>query len=202
MIRGLLGAGYGPVRVCASRFAAPLVNPLDRSGWTHDDSPGMAATTLATLSFGESFGVYDFTDNQWHNRLRNRRIVIRGSHGEIADDAVVRLAGAETIVRSNIVRSQLGQDLNLEGHDTEHLSFDGEIIYRNPFAGARLMDEEIAIASILTATARWARGEAAAPYPLASACQDHLIGMAIEAAATTGAPVLTGWEPWAPEPIG
>ena len=196
MIRGLLGAGFGPVTVTASRFTAPLLDPLTRDGWTGAGAPEDAATTLATLDFGGASGLYDFTDNQWHNRLRRRRIVIRGSYGEIADDTVVRWAGPRTILRSELVRSQLGQDLNLDGHDTEHYSFDGEVVYRNPFLGLRLMDEEIAIASILTATAAWAGGEAPAPYPLAQACQDHLVALAIDRAAATGAPVVTRVEPW------
>jgi predicted dehydrogenase len=197
MIRGLLGVGFGPVRVTASRFTAPLLDPLTRAGWTDEVTPKDAATTLATLAFGDGgSGLYDFTDNQWHNRLRQRRIVIRGSHGEIADDTVVRWTEPRTILRSTIVRSQLGQDLSLDGHDTEHLSFDGEVVYRNPFLGLRLMDEEIAIASMLTATAAWSRGEGPAPYPLAEACQDHLIALAIDRAASSGAPVVTGIEPW------
>jgi predicted dehydrogenase len=163
MIRGLLDAGSGPVRVSANRFTAPLLDPLNREGWTGDEAPRDAATTLATLDFGDGkSGLYDFTDNQWHNRLRSRRILIRGSLGEIADDTVVRWAGPRTVLRSSLVRSQLGHDLNLDGYDTEHLSFDGEAVWRNPFTGLRLMDEEIAIATQLTATAAWARDEGSA----------------------------------------
>jgi predicted dehydrogenase len=197
MIRGLLGVGFGPVRVAASRFTAPLLDPLTRAGWTGQEEPKAAATTLATLDFGGASGLYDFTDNQWHNRLRLRRIVIRGSHGEIADDTVVRWAGPRTVLRSELVRGQLGHDLNLDGYDTEHLAFEGAVVYRNPFVGLRLMDEEIAIATLLTATADWVRDAGPAPYPLAQACQDHLIALAIEQSAATGAPVVTGVEPWA-----
>jgi hypothetical protein len=198
MIRGLLGAGFGPVEVRASRFAAPLVDPLTRTGWTGDDTPKEAATTIATLDFGEGkSGLYDFTDNQWHNQLRLRRIVIRGSKGEISDDSVVRLAGPRTILRSSLVRSQLGYDLNLDGYDTEHIVHDGEVVYRNPFLGQRLMDEEIAIATLLIATGAWARGNGPAPYPLAEACQDHAIALAVEESAAAGAPVVTAVEAWA-----
>jgi predicted dehydrogenase len=197
MIRGLLGVGFDPVTVRASRSTAPLLDPLERDAWTDDDTPKQATTTLATLDFGGASGLYDFTDNQWHNRLRSRRIVIRGSHGEIVDDSVVRMAGPRTILRSALVRSQLGYDLNLDGYDTEHIAFDGEVVYRNPFLGLRLMDEEIAIASLLTATGAWARDEGPAPYPLAQGCQDHLIALAVEESAATGGPVVTGVEPWA-----
>lgn len=209
MIRGLLGAsvgegedggagvGFGPVRVDARRFTAPLLDPLTRDGWTGAEQPQDAATTLATLDFGGVSGLYDFTDNQWHNRLRQRRIVVRGSLGEIADDTVVRWGGPATVLRSEIVRSQLGHDLNLDGYDTEHLTFEGQIVYRNPLLGLRLMDEEIAIATLLTATAAWTRDQGPEPYPLAEACQDHLLSLAIDRAADSGAPVVTAVEPWA-----
>lgn len=196
MMRGLLGVGHGPVTVSASRFRAPLVDPITRDGWTGDDTPREAATTIATLDFGGASGLYDFTDNQWHNQLRLRRIVVRGSHGELADDTVVRLAGERTITRSSLVRSQLGHDLNLDGYDTEHITFEGDVLYRNPFLGLRLMDEEIAIASMMTATAAWARDEGPAPYPLAEACQDHLVALAVEESAARGVAVRTGAEPW------
>ncbi|WP_405014744.1 Gfo/Idh/MocA family oxidoreductase [Kitasatospora sp. NBC_01539] len=197
MIRGLLGTGFEPVTVRASRHTAPLVDPLTRAGWTGDDTPRPATTTLATLDFGGPSGLYDFTDNQWHNRLRLRRILVRGSHGEIADDTVVRLTAPETVLTSTLRRSQLGHDLNLDGHDTEHIALDGEVVYRNPFVGLRLMDEEIAIASLLLATAAWARDEGPAPYPLADGCQDHLIGLAIDEAAAGGGTVVTSTEAWA-----
>jgi predicted dehydrogenase len=202
MMRGLLGNGVGvgfePVAVCASRFVAPLIDPLTRAGWTDDTTPKDAGTTLATLDFGGgASGLYDFTDNQWHNQLRLRRIVVRGSRGEIADDTVVRLAAPRTIVKSAITRSQLGQDLNLDGHDTEHLSFEGQVVWHNPFIGLRLMDEEIAIATMLVATAAWARDDGPDPYPLAEACQDQLIGLAIDEAVATGQRVVTPREAWA-----
>ncbi|HEX4788845.1 MAG TPA: Gfo/Idh/MocA family oxidoreductase [Actinospica sp.] len=197
MIRGLTGAGFGPVRVLASRHTAPLLDPLTRDGWTDAAEPQQATTTLATLDFGGGLsGLYDFTDNQWHNRLRQRRIVIRGSLGEIVDDSVVRWGGPRTVLRSEIHRSQLGHDLNLDGFDTEHLAFEGAAVWRNPFVGLRLMDEEIAIAQLLLATAAWTRDEGPEPYPLSEGCQDHLVSLAIDRAAESGRPVTTAEEAW------
>jgi predicted dehydrogenase len=199
MIRGLTGAGFGPVRVTATRHTAPLLDPLTRDGWTGAREPSPATTTLAALDFGDGrSGLYDFTDNQWHNRLRARRIVVRGSLGEIVDDQVVRWGGPRTVLRGEIRRSQLGHDLNLDGFDTEHLSFDGEVLWRNPFLGLRLMDEEIAIARILLDCAAWSRGQGPAPYPLAEACQDHLVSLAIDEAAQSGQPAVTAEEAWSP----
>lgn len=198
LIRALLGGtGGGPVTVSATRFVGPLVDPLVRDAWTDDDTPREAGTVLATLDFGGRSGLYDFTDNQWHNRLRHRRVLVRGSHGEIADDHVVRYAGPRTILEGRLTRGQLGHDLNLEGHDTELISFDGTVAWRNRFVGARFSDEEIAIASVLAASGDWARDGAPAPYPLAEACQDQLVGLAIEESVRTGAPVRTEVESWA-----
>ncbi|MET3805739.1 putative dehydrogenase [Nakamurella sp. UYEF19] len=198
MIRGFLAAGYGPVTVSARTFSAPLVDPLRRGGWTDDGEPRPATTTLATLDFGDGrSGLYDFTDNQWHNQLRFRRILIRGTHGEMADDRVIRLTEPRAITTSELRRYQLGHDLNLDGHDTEHISFDGSVVWRNPFVGQRLMDEEIAIASLMAATGAWARGEGPAPYPLAQGCQDHLLSLAIDESVATGNDVTTEIHSWA-----
>jgi predicted dehydrogenase len=197
LMRAILGVRFGPATVSARDFVAPLINPLVRDAWTDDDEPMNAKTTIATIDFGGTMGLYDFTVNQWHNQLRSRRIVIRGSAGEISTDEVVRLTGPRTIVRTPLVRRQTGYDLDLDGFDTDHISLGDMILYRNPFPGLRLNDEEIAISSMLIAMAAWCRADGPAPYPLAEGCQDHLLALAIDESAATGAPVTTARAPWA-----
>ena len=198
LIRRYLGVGIGPAVVQGSAFQAPLLDPLDRDGWRADPGPHSAGTTIATVDFGAGgMGLYDFTDNQWHNRLRSRRLVVRGSHGEIVDDSVVRWAGPERILRSPLLRRQLGYDLDLEGYDSESLVLDGEELWRNPFVGLRLSDEEIAILTLLVATAAWARQSGPPPYPLAEACQDHALALAISQSVATHRPVHLPSPPWA-----
>ena len=198
LMRALLGVGFEPATVRAVRLGAPLVDPMDRQGWTNDDTAKPATTTIATIDFGHGrSGVYDFTDNQWHNQLRFRRIVVRGSRGELRDDLVVRLTGPRTIATSPLVRRQTGHDLDLEGFDTDHISFDGEVVFRNPYPGRRWNDDEIAMASMLDAMAAWVRGDGSPPYPLADGMQDHLVALAVEDAAATGRTVITSDdEPW------
>ncbi len=106
--------------------------------------------------------------------------------------------GAASPVASALVRRQLGIDLNLEGAELAHVSFEGRLLYRNPFPGARFSDDELAVATVLRDTGRWARGEGPPPYPLAEGCQDHLIALAVEESAHTGATVGTQRERWAP----
>ncbi|MBP2416901.1 Gfo/Idh/MocA family protein [Microlunatus capsulatus] len=197
MIRGFLGVGRGPVTVHAQSFTAPLANPLSPAGWSGSDAPEPTATTLATLDFGDGrTGLYDFTDNQWWNPLRARRIVVRGSRGEIVDEKVTRLVDPWTPVESSLVRRQAGLDLNLEGVDLQHVSFDGRVVWRNAFAGARFSEDDLAVADLLAATGAWARGEGPAPYPLAEACEDHQISLALGESIRTGTSVTTGIEGW------
>jgi len=197
LIRGLLGVGFGPVTVRAGRSTAPLVDPLTRDGWTDDDAPKPATTTIATIDFGDGrSGLYDFTDNQWHNQLRFRRILVRGTHGELRDDEVVRLAGPRTIVRTPLVRRQTGYDLDLDGFETDVITRGDEVLFRNPFIGQRWNDEEIAIATLLRRTAAWVRGAGPPPYPLADGAQDHLIALAVEEAADTDRTVTVPPPPW------
>jgi predicted dehydrogenase len=200
MMRGFLGVGFEPATVRATRTTAPLVDPLTRDGWTGDDEPKPATTTIGVLDFGDGrSGLYDFTDNQWHNQLRFRRILVRGTHGELRDDEVVRLLGPETIARTPIVRRQTGYDLDLDGFDTDHLTLGDRVLFRNPypFPGPRFNDEEIAIATLLTRMAAWVNGDAPPPYPLADGLQDHLLALAVEEAADTDRTVVTKREPWA-----
>ena len=197
-MRGFLGAGYEPALINAHTFAAPLVDPLSRAGWNKDLTAKSRTTTVATIDFGlEKFGIYNFVENQWHNQLRHRRIVIRGSAGEIVDNKLIALADGPAIVESELRRFQLGFDLNLDGFDTEHISLNGKIIYKNPFIGLRLMDEEIAIATLMLRMKDWVEGSGSAPYPLREACQDHLISLAIDVSALTNKPAQTEREIWA-----
>ena len=197
LVRGFLGVDMDPVVVNARAFTAPLVDPLSFHGWVKDPTPGPMTTTIATLDFGDGrMGLYNFVENQWWNPLLARRIVLRGSLGEIVDDAVTRLT-SEAPVTSPIVYRRTGVDMNLEGNEVVHTSFDGRVIYRNPWVGTNLSEDDIAVASHLAAVGLWARDEGPEPYPLAQGCQDHALGLAIEQSARTGADVKVESEVWA-----
>jgi predicted dehydrogenase len=198
IMRGFLQSGFEPTTITTRQFEAPLVNPLLRDGWNSDLSPQMAKTTISLIDFGGGkSGIYNFVDNQWHNQLRHRRIVVRGSKGEIVDDAVIRLIDGPAITTSKIERYQLGYDLNLDGFDTEHLSFDGQVVFKNPFVGLRFMDEEIAIAHLMVQMADWIDGNAQPPYPLSEASQDQLISLAVDQSIASGKSVTTQKQDWA-----
>lgn len=200
LIRRLLGVtarSAGPVQVTAHRSEFPLADPQDRSGWTGNAEPVPNGQLRVHLDLGEGrTGLYDFTDNQWHNPLRRRRIIVRGSLGEIDTDRVVHLADARTLLDSELVRRQIGVDLDLDGADLDHIQFEGSVVWRNPWVGARLMDDEIATATLLHETGRWARGLTAGPYPLREALQDSAVALAFAESAASGSTVTVDPEAW------
>ena len=197
LMRGFLGVGMEETVVNARTFSAPLADPLTFDGWVADPQPEPKTTTIATLDFGDGrMGLYDFVDNQWWNPLLARRIVIRGSLGEIVDDTVTHLTD-EGVIVSPISYRRTGVDMNLEGNEVVSASFEGRRVYENPWVGTSFSEDDIAVASFLAETGLWARSEGPEPYSLADACQDHLLGLAIEESARTGADVRTTKEDWA-----
>ncbi|MEJ5943729.1 Gfo/Idh/MocA family oxidoreductase [Pseudokineococcus basanitobsidens] len=197
LARAFLDVGTADVVVSARSFTAPLVDPLSPAGWDPSATPQPQTTTLATLDFGGRHALYDFTDNQWWNPLRARRVVVRGSAGEVVDDAVTRLADPLSPVTSHLSYRRRGTDLDLEGVDLDTVAFDGRVVYRNAWAGTRMSDDDLAVAQVLADAGAWARDEGPPPYPLAQACQDHAIGLAIGESARTGTDVRVAGEPWA-----
>ncbi|MEW1642594.1 Gfo/Idh/MocA family oxidoreductase [Streptomyces sp. NPDC091219] len=199
IMRGLLDAGRGPTTVIAHSVSTSLVDPIALGGAFSDDpDPVPRTATLAILDFGGGrTGLYDFTENQWWNPLRHRRLTVRGTAGEIVDDRVVFLEDPRTVVESVVTRRQTGLDMNLEGFFLDSIAVNGRAMYRNPYRPARLSDEDIAAATVVDRMSLWVRGEGPPPYPLADGLQDHLLGLAIEESARLGRPVVTATEPWA-----
>lgn len=197
LMRGYLGAGIGPVRVNATAFHAPLQNPSSRNGWNVDSDSVMTQSRIATIEFDSTLsGLYDFTDNQWHNQLRFRRVIVRGSAGEINDDQVIKWIQPDSFVSAPIVRRQTGYDLDLDGYRTDHLSFNSEIIYKNPFNAQSWSDEEIAIATMIVEMADWVANLGPAPYPLADGIHDHRVSLAIQESLDKSCAISTEKEAW------
>lgn len=103
---------------------------------------------ITVLDFGEKSAVYDFNYEQYFSDIRTSRIVIRGTNGEIVNDTVTYLK--DGLPHSfNLKRNCFGIKENLDGFSLLNITGNGEILYDNPFAGARLSDEEIAISTCL-----------------------------------------------------
>ncbi|MGI3783023.1 MAG: Gfo/Idh/MocA family oxidoreductase [Janthinobacterium lividum] len=199
MMRSYLRVGADePVEVVGRSYGSTLVDPLTPAGWTYDASPRPAQHILAALDFGHGrLGRYDFTDNQWWNPLRPDHLLVRGSAGEIADTTVVHLADATTPLTSHLGRTSTGVGMDYQGLDLTQVTFEGRVVWRNEFQGARLTDDDLGVAVLLDRTGAWVRDGGTGPYPLREASQDHAVGMAIEQAVATGETVRVERQPWA-----
>jgi predicted dehydrogenase len=196
LLRSMLGVGFTTAEVSARSFRLPVVDPQSRAGWADHLEPVDLTSTIATIDFGTAVGIYDYTDNHVRNPVRANRMLVRGTHGELVDDRVTRLVSPRSPIVSALHRWQTGEYLNFEERDLYNISFDGRVLYENPYFGVGLSDEDIAVATLLEKTAAFSRGETDAPYPLAEAAQDQLIAMAISESARTGEVVSTGREEW------
>lgn len=198
LVRAFLGVRHEGATVRAVRFEAPLVQPLSRAGWTDDEAAHPAGTILATYDFGAArSALYDFTDNQTRNLLRTRRLLVRGTSGEINDDLAVRLTAPRTIQRQPFLRRQTGHDLEMNTYGSDHIALGDTVFWRNPFPDQRWNDDEIAVATLLADTASWVRDEGPPPYPLAEAATDHLLTLAVATAVERDEPVHVAPGAWA-----
>ncbi len=196
LMRRYLGIGFEGAQIRAMRFEAPVVAGPDRSGPPREEQLVTLPRDLAWLDFGGKLGIYDFTTNQHRSWIRSNHVSVRGDRGEIFDDRLNLLADFATPLHLELKRVNKGERENMEGHFLQGILAGEQWVYENPFAPARLYDDEIAVAACMRKMADYAAG---GPdfYGLAEALQDHYLGMMIEQAIRTGETVETVRQPWA-----
>lgn len=196
LIRGLLDLTDEPLRITAHRFVSPIVAGPDRSGPPTEERTVESDQVIAFLDAGDRLGVYDFVPDQYFSWIRASRVLIRGDRGEIHGRTVRTLLDHRTPAVSELIRHDTGHDGNLEGYHHTGFTLGDEWVYRNPFAPARLSDDEIAVATCLAGMTDWLDGGPDV-CSLADAAQDHYLGLCIEEAAITGHPIATTGHVWA-----
>jgi predicted dehydrogenase len=195
MIRRILGVGFDSPEVSARLFSAPLVSGPDRDGNLTEERVAPSAHTLATFDFGDRLALYDFAGDQYFSWVRGQRILVRGERGEMLDDEVRHLVDHRTPVTLTLRREDAGQRGNLEGYHHKGIVAGAGWAYRNPFAPARLSDDEIAGAGCLAGMARYVR-DGTAFYDFAEAAQDQYLSLLMLQARETGRPVRAAAQPW------
>ncbi|MGO4373691.1 Gfo/Idh/MocA family protein [Paenibacillus sp. MCAF20] len=197
LIRQLLGVNFEQAIIRGERFTAPLIRSGGREGDPTDGEIISSEQTIATLRFGDKLGVYDFTREQYFSWVRRDRILVRGSHGEIVGAEAAYMVDYATPVYSELRRIDTGHNGNLEGYFHRGITNGEEWLYRNPFAPARLTDDEIAIATSLLHMGEYALDERPSFYSLAEASQDHYLALMMQQAIATGETVNTQPQVWA-----
>lgn len=196
LIRRLLGIGFEDAHIRATDFQAPITAGPTRLGEPESDQLRTETRTLAQLDFGGRVGIYDWTSEEYYSWIRSRSVLVRGSRGEIRDTELKYLQDFRTPLSTTIRRVNAGENGNLQGYYLKGLVAGDSWLYRNPYAPARLHDDELALATLLERMAAYVDGGPEV-YSLAEASQDHYLQLMVRQAASTGEPVQTTRQPWA-----
>jgi hypothetical protein len=196
LMRRMLGIRFEEAKIRAMRFAAPITAGPDRKGPPAEEKIVAVARDLAWIDFGGKLGIYDFTKDQHRSWIRSNHLSVRGDRGELFDRSLKMLADYRTPLQLELKRINRGEEENLEGYFLQGIVAGERWVYTNPFAPARLFDDELAIAACLQKMADYAAG---GPdfYGLPEASQDHYLGLMIERAILSGETVQTVRQPWA-----
>jgi predicted dehydrogenase len=196
LIRKMLGAGFDEATIKAMRFESSIVAGPNRNGPPKKEEILKVERDLAWLEFDGKLGIYDFTKDQHRSWIRSNHLSVRGERGEIFDQRFDVLQDFETPLHLELKRINKGEAENQEGHYLEGIMAGEKWVYRNPFAPARLYDDEIAIGACLKKMEEYIAGGPGF-YPLAEALQDQYMGLLIEQAIQTGESVKAVRQPWA-----
>lgn len=197
MIRRLLGVTFENAEIQATRFSSPLVRGPDRAGPPQTEEMIDSDQVLAWMKFaGGKLGVLDFTTNQYRAWIRDERLLIRGERGEIANRRVTYLKTFDAPMAFDLERVTHGQEADLKPPLFVGYRGEGEWLYRNPFPGPILMDDEIAMAHCLVKMQAYVR-TGRDFYSLAEASQDTYLGILYEDASRDGRVVESETQIWA-----
>lgn len=196
LIRRLLGVALEEVRIRAMRFESNWVQGPTRSGPPSEDRLVPSVRELAWLDFGDRLGIYDFTRDQHRSWIRSNHCCVRGERGEIFDSRVLIQQEDTVPLQMELKRVNKGEQENQEGYFLQGILCGEQWLYTNPFAPARLYDDELAIAACLEKMGDYAQGGPAF-YGLWEAAQDHYLGLMIERAVLTGETVVATRPVWA-----
>jgi len=196
LVRRLLGVGFENAKITATAFKSTIVKGAGRGGLPSREETVESEQVIAWLDFGDRLGVFDFTGDQYFASIRDPRILVRGERGEMVNNSAVYLKDFLTPIHVDFIRHSAGEHGNLEGHYLKGIQVGDEWVYRNPVAPAPLFDDEIAIADCLLRMGEYAWGGADF-YPLAEACQDRYLDIAIHESAREGRTVVTESQAWA-----
>jgi len=196
LIRKFLGVGFEEATIQAFTIPSPVVEGPGRDGAPKTEQVHDWGQTIACLDFGGRAGIYDFTYDQYFGWIRHPRVLLRGARGQVQDARVHYLKNFRTPIQMDLVRQDAGLEGNLEGYHHKGILAGEKWIYKNPFAPARLSDDEIAVATVLDKMGRYARGGDEF-YPLAEGAQDQYLSLMIAKAVRTGRKVVAKKMPWA-----
>jgi len=195
LIRRYLSVGFENAEITATSFPVNVVGGYTREGEPQKEAVLQKTQTIAVLKFGNKTGLLNFETDQHRSWVRSPIIQVKGDRGEVFNSKIKYLQDFRTPVESDFVRKDLGREENFEGFDLKGIFADGAWLYRNPYQGSRLVDDEIAVATCLDSMMDYVNGGAAF-YGLDEGSQDFYLGVLVEQAVRSCSVVCSETQEW------
>lgn len=197
ILRRLLGWNRGRLQVRAHRFVSRVAGLPQRRELPASDTSGQETRTLATLLSDDGrMGLYDFTGTQYSGWIRSNRLQVRGDRGELSDTTVRWLKDHRTPLQAELTRRVSGQDVSIfEGLGHQTWSLGEDVLHASRFPGARLMDDELAVAECLERM-RGYLAHGVGWYGLEDACYDSWLEQVIHRCTEDGLERVVEGLPW------
>ena len=142
-----LGVGDTVPEILNIPLSDPVVRYRGRAGEVEETSV-IPEERLTIYRFGDKTGIYDYSKEQYFSGIRMPLIHVKGTRGEMVN-TTVRYLQDGVAHEFELKRAAFGEYENLDGMGIAAVTGHGRIWYKPPFEGARLSDEEMAIATAL-----------------------------------------------------
>lgn len=196
LIRKYLGIQFENCTIFGKAFHAPVVRGPGRQGYPDREELIREEQQFAVFDFGEKWGVFDFTEEQYFSLIRAPRVLVRGERGELSNDTVRYLVDFRTPVEYSLRRISSGTMGSMGAPHIVGITAADKWYYKNPHEPARLSDDELAIAKVLENMGAYVRGGEAF-YSLEEGCQDQYLSIMMKKAFAAGTSVQTETQCWA-----
>ena len=156
LVRLFLDAGFRLPVISGKRYAHSVLRGPGRAGDPVGESEFCASHELVIYDYGDRQAINDFEDMQHRSFMRANYFLVRGSRGEIVNEHAVYMKDERTPCEFDLNRVTAGAGVDLQGLFLRGVSGgqDGWL-YENEFMPARLYDDELAVASCMSAMARY-----------------------------------------------
>ena len=171
IIRGIFGLYDEKPEVLSFDFPSSSIKTGSRKGREFEGESEGYTRKLRVLRFPEDrLYIHDFSTNQYHTYIFPARFEIRGERGTINEKGITYVNDEGILIKEDFVFHRDSEKINQRLY-LSHVTLGSEVLYLNPFRGADLDDDEIALSLMLDA---FARGEN--PYPIDEAIKDARLG--------------------------
>jgi len=195
LLRRLLGIESELGSIRSFQFNSPILQGADRTGFPSQRRMSNSRHNHFIFKFeNDKYGIVDFTEDQYFGFIRNNRITIRGTTGEIHNNSIYWMKDHQNPRRSTFQRLTLGTEGDINGNYLYEIQANGETYYSNPYHHP-MMDEEIAVAEVLKRMGDFVTSDTPF-YSLAEGCQDHYLYLLGQESIKKNQTVIIDQMPW------